>query len=91
MRLGGRRGDPRRDIHALWDDPTEERPSAWMGDAKSSGRAIQAERPDRPRPPASWFRIDIDEVVLTSVSDPPDYLVIESWHPGRGLRRQERQ
>ncbi|MFI9530575.1 hypothetical protein [Micromonospora rosaria] len=36
------------------------------------------------------FRIALTEVVLTRVGDPPDHLVIESWHPGRGLCRQRR-
>lgn len=90
MKLRDLQRDPRLAIHAMSDDPPEDRPSAWMGDAKLSGRAVPAERPDRPKPPANWFRIELDEVVLTYVSDPPDSLVIESWHPGRGLRRQER-
>lgn len=83
--------DPRLALHATSDDPPADRPSAWMGDAKISGRAIAGQRPDRPTPPANWFRVDIDEVVLTHVSDPPDALLIESWHPGRGLQRQERK
>lgn len=83
--------DPRLALHATSDDPPADRPSDWKGDAKISGRALPAERPDRPTPPANWFRIDIDEVVLTYVSDPPDYLVIESWHPGRGMERTRRK
>jgi hypothetical protein len=83
--------DPRLALHATSDDPPADRPSDWKGDAKITGRAVPAERPDRPTPPASWFRIDIAEVVLTYVSDPPDYLVIESWHPGRGLQRTQRK
>ncbi len=91
MKLRDLQRDPRLAIHAMSDDPPEDRPSAWMGDAKISGRAVPAERPGRQNPPANWFRIDIDDVVLTYVSNPPDSLVIESWHPGRGLRRQERK
>ena len=83
--------DPRMALHATSDDPPEDRPSDWRGDAKISGRAVPAQRPDRPTPPANWFRIDIEEVVLTYVSDPPDFLVIESWHPGRGLQRTQRK
>jgi hypothetical protein len=82
--------DPRLALHATSDDPPVDRPSAWMGDAKLSGRAVAGQRPDRPAPPAHWFRIEIDEVVVTYVSDPPDFLVIESWHPGRGLQRTQR-
>jgi len=37
------------------------------------------------------FRADITELVVTRVGgDPPDHLVIESWHPGRGVERRER-
>lgn len=83
--------DPRLALHATSDDPPADHPSEWKGDAKISGRAVRAQRPAKPTPPANWFRIDIDEVVLTYVSDPPDYLVIEAWHPGRGLQRTERK
>lgn len=37
------------------------------------------------------FRVEITEVVLTRVGEPPDHLVIESWHPDRGLARRERR
>jgi hypothetical protein len=40
---------------------------------------------------AHRFRIDITEVVLTRVGTPADHLLIESWHPGRGLQRLERR
>jgi hypothetical protein len=33
--------------------------------------------------------IEITEVVLTTVGTPPDHLVIQSWHPGRGLTFRE--
>jgi hypothetical protein len=37
------------------------------------------------------FRIEITEVVLTKVGTPVDHLLIESRHPGRGVRRIERR
>jgi hypothetical protein len=38
------------------------------------------------------FRVDLTEVVLTSLGgDPPDHLVIESWQQGKGYRRVERR
>lgn len=40
---------------------------------------------------AHLFRIDIIEVVLTRIGAPADHLVIESWHPGRGIERLERK
>jgi len=91
LKLRDLQRDPRLALHGTSADPPADRPSAWLGDAKISGRALAAQRPDRPTPPASWFRIDIDEVVVTYVSDPPDSLVIESWHPGRGLQRRQRK
>ena len=44
-------------------------------------------------PPESYhlFQIDLSEVVLTRPGDPPDHLIIESWHAGRGLQRVERR
>ena len=37
------------------------------------------------------FRIDVNEVVLTHLNDAGDRLVVESWHPGRGLEIIERE
>jgi hypothetical protein len=34
--------------------------------------------------------MDISEAVLTYVGTPADHLVIESWHDGRGWRRDLR-
>jgi hypothetical protein len=84
------RRDPRLTVHAASDDPPEEDPSRWPGDAKMSGRAIEVEEPDRAEGAGSRLRIDIGEVVLTRVGDPADHLLIESWHPGRGLERRKR-
>jgi hypothetical protein len=37
------------------------------------------------------FRADIGELVITGLGgDPPDHLVIESWHEERGVERRER-
>ncbi len=78
--------DPRASLHAQSEDPPIDRPSTWEGDAKMAGRVIPIEG----REPGS-FRIDIDDVVLTWVPDPPDYLVVESWTAERGYRRDERR
>ncbi|MDQ6882953.1 MAG: pyridoxamine 5'-phosphate oxidase family protein [Candidatus Dormibacteraeota bacterium] len=91
LKLRDLQRDPRLALHATSDDPPADRPSAWLGDAKLSGRAVAGQRPDLPAPAANWFRIDLNEVVLTYVSDPPDFLVVESWHAGRGLERLERK
>ena len=78
--------DPRIALQALSDDPPEADQAAWKGDAKVAGRLV--ELPARPEdvPAGTRFRIDIDEVVLTALADPPVELLIESWHPGRGLQ-----
>jgi hypothetical protein len=77
-----------------------------LGDAKIAGRAIEItddgekvafmqKRADagseHPPGPFHLFRIDVGEVVHTRIGDPPDHLVIESWHEGLGLKRTERK
>lgn len=70
--------DPRLAVHSPTVDPPHDDPGRWPGEAKIAGRAI---------PDTDGFRVDITEVVLTSVAG---LLVIESWHPGRGYERRER-
>lgn len=72
------RRDPRVAIHGPTRDPAKS--GRWPGEAKIAGRAIEFE-PDR-------FRIDIAEVVITSLGDRG--LAIESWNPGRGYRKIDR-
>lgn len=87
--------DVRRDPRIAMHSPTIEPPGApqdWPGDAKVAGVAVEIPAsPDSPVADAGHFRIDITEVTLTYVGDPPDHLVIESWHAGRGHRRQTRK
>lgn len=82
------RRDPRVALHCPTEDTPEDDPTSWDGDAKIAGVAHE-------EPPGEdgshRFRIELTEVVLTRVGDPPDHLLIESWHPGRGLRRRERR
>ncbi|HEX6491873.1 MAG TPA: pyridoxamine 5'-phosphate oxidase family protein [Candidatus Dormibacteraeota bacterium] len=82
--------DPRLALHSPTVDPPQSDHSSWAGDAKIAGRAVVSGDPDAARD-APHFRIDIGEVVLTRVGSPADHLVIESWHPGRGLERIERR
>jgi hypothetical protein len=78
--------DPRIAIHGPTVDPPDD-PKGWSGEAKVSGRAVEV-----PSDHASHrFRIDIQEVVLTHLNDAGDRLVIESWHPGRGVEVVERE
>jgi len=85
--------DPRMAVHSHSEDPPEDLAEAnrWSGDAKLAGRAVAIPRPDTPGPPGSFFRIDIEEAVVTRVGTPPDHLVIESWHEDIGYRRRERR
>jgi hypothetical protein len=89
------RRDPRFAIHSGSDDPP-----GWTADAKVAGRAEEIDDPDAraarlgqtAEGGSHLFRADITELVITSVAgDPPDHLVIESWHAGRGVRRRERK
>ncbi len=82
------RRDPRLALHSPSLDPPEDDPSSWLGDAKLAGMAVEvsdATRTDE----AHRFRIDIAELVVTTVED--DHLVIRSWHPDRGVERRERR
>ena len=70
--------DPRLALHSPSVDPPEGDPGAWVGEAKIAGRAV---------PTGDGFKVDITEVALTYLDGG---LVIESWHPGRGLVRHVR-
>jgi hypothetical protein len=94
------RRDPRFALHSGSDDPP-----GWSGDAKLAGVVEEIEDDQRKRAlvaaqgndPDSevfgqfhLFRADITELVVTRLNDARDKLVIESWHPGRGVERRER-
>jgi hypothetical protein len=94
--------DPRCALHSATID-TE---LTATGDAKLSGRAIEVTDRDevaafvrrgqdagREEPPDAFhlFRVDIDDVSLLTMGDPPDHLVVEHWKAGRGLVRSERR
>jgi hypothetical protein len=88
--------DPRFALHSGSDDPP-----GWKGDAKVAGRAEEVsdeELKERiiggkaPEGPNHLFRADIAELsVVQLAGDPPDRLVIEAWHEGRGVTRVERR
>ena len=48
---------------------------------------------EAPPEPGSFhlFRVEVTELVLIRVGDPPDHLVIEVWREGEGLRRMQRK
>jgi len=85
------RRDPRLALHAASEDPPQDEPSRWLGDAKIAGRAVEVAAPADQDDSAHRFKVDIAEVVLTRVGRPADHLVIESWHEGRGLVQTERK
>jgi hypothetical protein len=69
------------------------------GDAKVAGCAVEvtdavelATYVDEVAPPGPFhlFRLDLDEVVLTSLHPDGDRIVIETWRPGTPLSRVER-
>jgi hypothetical protein len=91
------RRDPRMALHSGSDDP-----DTFSADAKVSGRAVEiTERaelarfngePEAPEgaPSFELFRIDLEQVVLTALSEAKDALVITSWRPGQGLSETRR-
>jgi Pyridoxamine 5'-phosphate oxidase len=94
------RRDPRLALHSASEDPPEDDPAGWAGDAKLSGRAVEVDDPalkarlaggSGQPDDAHLFRVDLTEVVHTRVGDPPDHLVIELWRPGAGVRRLQRR
>ena len=81
--------DPRIAILAVSDDPPDDSPSSWRGDARVSGR-VGKKLSDDPKA-GTHFALDIDEIVLTRVGTPADHLLIETWRPGRGARAVKRK
>jgi len=78
--------DPRFALHSGSPDPDK----GWKGDAKVSGRAIELEPFEHAGQPAHRFRCDITELVVVHVNEEQTKLLIESWHPGRGVERRAR-
>jgi hypothetical protein len=85
--------DPRFALHGPTVDPS----AGWKGDVKISGRAeeIHDEEmmrkvagPEGPPGPFHLFRADISEVVVTAVEG--NYLKIDHWVEGRGIRSHKR-
>lgn len=79
--------DPRLALHSPSVDPPDDHPNGWLGEAKVAGRGVEVPTDDD----SHRFAIDISEVVLTWVDAPAEELVVESWHPGRGLETRRRR
>jgi hypothetical protein len=82
------RRDPRFALHSATVDPPDGDAAGWTGDAKIAGRAVPAGPTEGV--PGEMFRGEIDEVVVTGLNAAGTALVVETWKPGRGLRRIER-
>lgn len=82
-RAGDLRRDPRVALHCPTEDPPPGDDAAWLGDGKISGRAVEVE-PHR-------FRIDIEQVVHTKVSDDVRALDITVWSPEAGATSMRRE
>jgi hypothetical protein len=68
---------------ALFDGTAEEVTSDEVKQAVVGGNA--------PPGPLHLFRADITELVVISLGgDPPDHMVLESWHAGRGVTTRKR-
>lgn len=82
-KVGDLRRDPRLALHSPSADPPDDPdPTAWPGDAKLSGRAVETTADDAD---SHAYRVDIQEVVLTKVGG-ADHLVITLWRPGVPLK-----
>ena len=90
------RRDPRVAIHGRPDDE-----ATWTGDAKVAGRAVEVDEAGRaafavargqhPSPGEfELFRIDVTEATAVRLEDPPVALIVETWHPGRPIKRVDR-
>jgi hypothetical protein len=73
--------DPRFALHCGTEEPDD-----WPGDAKVAGRMLALDREGE----AHYFKADLSEVVVTSLSEDRKKLVIEWWTPAGGLQRLER-
>jgi len=83
--------DPRFAIHSGSKDPDD----GWAGDAKIAGTAIEDDeakeaRREQGEEDYHLFRADITELVVVGLDEERTKMVIESWHPGRGVERRER-
>lgn len=78
------RRDPRLALHSGTRDPSEQ--PGEVIDAKLSGLGREVPGGDH-----HAFHIDVKEVVIVSIGDPADHLVIETWREGRGLRSAKRR
>jgi hypothetical protein len=80
------RRDPRIAVHCPTVDPPEGNPAGWPGEGKVSGRAVP--QPDQDG--AHFFRIDIEQIVLTRLNAAGDEMEISDWRVGEAVRVHHR-
>lgn len=96
------RRDGRLELHSA---PVDE--ELKHGDARLAGRAVEitdetmlrdfaaASAPDHdgmePPEPFHLFRVDVTDITLIRIGEPPDHLVIETWSGDAGYKRIERR
>jgi hypothetical protein len=82
--------DPRLALHSPSEDPPPDNPREWAGEAKLAGYAVEVDVLASPVSGGRRWRIEITEAVFTHLNEAGDQLVVESWHPGKGVARLER-
>lgn len=89
------RRDPRMAVHVTSRAPEGEDPSAWEGDVKLAGRAVEITDADvlasfqLPDEGSHLFRIELTEVAWTRVEG--NEIVIDAWREGVGVRQIRRE
>jgi hypothetical protein len=86
------RRDGRFALHSASPDPEPNGafPERQPGDAKVAGRMVEVTDPER-EGRSHRFRAEIAELVVISLGgDPPDHMLIDAWHEGRGVSRRRR-
>jgi hypothetical protein len=84
--------DGRFALHSASPDPEPNGafPESQPGDAKIAGRMEEVTEGAR-QSRSHRFRADVRElVVITIGGDPPDHMLIDAWHEGRGVSRRKR-
>jgi hypothetical protein len=86
------RRDARFALHSTSPDPEPNGafPDRQPGDTKLAGRMIEVTGSEQ-EGNMHRFRADISElVVITIGGDPPDHMLIDAWHEGRGVSQRRR-
>jgi hypothetical protein len=94
--------DPRFALHSGSDDPPDWQGDARLSgtaeeildqavlDSVMTGASPEAHDAEHEIEQMHLFRLEIEELVWIGVDEAGERLIVESWHPGRGLQRIER-